>query len=178
MKLGTAKHHQKYVDKMDSLELPGCFGMTELGHGSNVMVRLAHVRMMHAVSQVTSKATCQGSFRVVPLVLAGYRNAGNVRRQHPAVCDQNTAKRGQQVLDWRCGSAWEDLHGVCAADGGRQMAGAARVCRPPAQRCRCSSRRLFICCIQWISRLECTYSKCCCITMLDTDMQAANVMCL
>ena len=45
MKLGTAKHHQKYVDKMDSLELPGCFGMTELGHGSNVMVRLGPVNV-------------------------------------------------------------------------------------------------------------------------------------
>ena len=45
MKLGTAKHHQKYVDKMDSLELPGCFGMTELGHGSNVMVRHGPVNM-------------------------------------------------------------------------------------------------------------------------------------
>lgn len=42
MKLGTARQHQKYVDKLDSLELPGCFGMTELGHGSNVMVRSAH----------------------------------------------------------------------------------------------------------------------------------------
>ena len=38
-KLGTATQHHKYFAKMDSLELPGCFGMTELGHGSNVMVR-------------------------------------------------------------------------------------------------------------------------------------------
>jgi acyl-CoA oxidase len=37
VKLGTAKHHDAYLDKMDTLELPGCFGMTELGHGSNVM---------------------------------------------------------------------------------------------------------------------------------------------
>ena len=37
VKLGTAKHHAAYLDKMDTLELPGCFGMTELGHGSNVM---------------------------------------------------------------------------------------------------------------------------------------------
>ena len=34
---GIQKHHEKYLAKMDSLELPGCFGMTELGHGSNVM---------------------------------------------------------------------------------------------------------------------------------------------
>lgn len=37
VKLGTEKHHDAYLDKMDTLELPGCFGMTELGHGSNVM---------------------------------------------------------------------------------------------------------------------------------------------
>ena len=36
-KLGTAKHHAKYLPGLDSLELPGCFGMTELGHGSNVL---------------------------------------------------------------------------------------------------------------------------------------------
>lgn len=36
-KLGTEKHHREILPKMDTLELPGCFGMTELGHGSNVM---------------------------------------------------------------------------------------------------------------------------------------------
>jgi len=36
-KLGTRTQHDKYFAKLDSLELPGCFGMTELGHGSNVM---------------------------------------------------------------------------------------------------------------------------------------------
>ncbi|KAL4422831.1 hypothetical protein ABPG75_009028 [Micractinium tetrahymenae] len=35
-KLGTEKHHN-ILRKMDTLELPGCFGMTELGWGSNVM---------------------------------------------------------------------------------------------------------------------------------------------
>lgn len=37
VKLGTEKHHRSILPKMDTLELPGCFGMTELGHGSNVM---------------------------------------------------------------------------------------------------------------------------------------------
>lgn len=36
-KLGTTKHHDAYLARMDNLSLPGCFGMTELGHGSNVM---------------------------------------------------------------------------------------------------------------------------------------------
>ncbi|MEM9671064.1 MAG: acyl-CoA dehydrogenase [Bacteroidota bacterium] len=36
MYLGTKKHHEKYLRKIGSLELPGCFAMTETGHGSNV----------------------------------------------------------------------------------------------------------------------------------------------
>lgn len=36
-KLGTARHHAEFLPKLDDLRLPGCFGMTELGHGSNVM---------------------------------------------------------------------------------------------------------------------------------------------
>ena len=36
VKLGTARHHDSLLDRMDSLDLPGCFAMTELGHGSNV----------------------------------------------------------------------------------------------------------------------------------------------
>src|SRR3954468_16104726 len=34
--LGTEKHHQRYLRAITSLELPGCFAMTETGHGSNV----------------------------------------------------------------------------------------------------------------------------------------------
>ncbi len=34
--LGTDKHHQKYLKDIGSLKLPGCFAMTETGHGSNV----------------------------------------------------------------------------------------------------------------------------------------------
>lgn len=34
--LGTEKHHRKYLKDVGSLHLPGCFAMTETGHGSNV----------------------------------------------------------------------------------------------------------------------------------------------
>jgi acyl-CoA oxidase len=34
--LGTEKHHKKYLSLIGTLELPGCFAMTETGHGSNV----------------------------------------------------------------------------------------------------------------------------------------------
>lgn len=34
--LGTKKHHDKYLPAVASMELPGCFAMSELGHGSNV----------------------------------------------------------------------------------------------------------------------------------------------
>jgi acyl-CoA oxidase len=34
--LGTEKHHRKYLHDIGTLKLPGCFAMTETGHGSNV----------------------------------------------------------------------------------------------------------------------------------------------
>ena len=36
MQLGTGHHHERYLPAIGSLELPGCFAMTETGHGSNV----------------------------------------------------------------------------------------------------------------------------------------------
>ncbi|AZQ59099.1 acyl-CoA oxidase [Maribacter sp. MJ134] len=35
-KLGTKKHHDKYLNKTGEADLLGCFAMTETGHGSNV----------------------------------------------------------------------------------------------------------------------------------------------
>ncbi len=34
--LGTQKHYDKYLTDVGTLDLPGCFAMTETGHGSNV----------------------------------------------------------------------------------------------------------------------------------------------
>lgn len=35
-RLGTKKHHDKYLERAGTLDLPGCFAMSEYGHGSNV----------------------------------------------------------------------------------------------------------------------------------------------
>jgi acyl-CoA oxidase len=35
-RLGTARHHEEYLERVGTLELPGCFAMTEWAHGSNV----------------------------------------------------------------------------------------------------------------------------------------------
>src|SRR4051812_26525767 len=34
--LGTERHHERYLHRIAKLDLPGCFAMTETGHGSNV----------------------------------------------------------------------------------------------------------------------------------------------
>src|SRR3954463_12189981 len=34
--LGTERHHEAYLRDVATMELPGCFAMTETGHGSNV----------------------------------------------------------------------------------------------------------------------------------------------
>jgi len=36
LQLGTERHHAAYLPAIGSLELPGCYAMTETGHGSNV----------------------------------------------------------------------------------------------------------------------------------------------
>lgn len=36
LNLGTKYHHEKYLKDIGTLALPGCFAMTETGHGSNV----------------------------------------------------------------------------------------------------------------------------------------------
>jgi len=36
LQLGTQRHHERYLPRVGTLELPGCFAMTETGHGSNV----------------------------------------------------------------------------------------------------------------------------------------------
>lgn len=36
LQLGTEKHHERLLRAIGAMELPGCYAMTEIGHGSNV----------------------------------------------------------------------------------------------------------------------------------------------
>ncbi|MDT8342717.1 MAG: acyl-CoA dehydrogenase family protein, partial [Longimicrobiales bacterium] len=36
LQLGTEGHHRRYLEAIGSLALPGCYAMTEIGHGSNI----------------------------------------------------------------------------------------------------------------------------------------------
>ena len=36
LRLGTQKHHERYLEAAGTMDLPGCFAMSERGHGSNV----------------------------------------------------------------------------------------------------------------------------------------------
>ena len=53
--LGTERHHAKYLPDIMSLALPGCFAMTEAGHGSDVQ---------HLRTTATYDNTGDGSFVV------------------------------------------------------------------------------------------------------------------
>ena len=51
--LGTEKHYKKYLDKVGKLEIPGCFAMTETGHGSNVKGLQTTATYNHADKTIT-----------------------------------------------------------------------------------------------------------------------------
>lgn len=36
LQLGTKRHHEQWLEKLGRLEIPGCYAMTEISHGSNV----------------------------------------------------------------------------------------------------------------------------------------------
>ncbi|HCW06782.1 MAG TPA: acyl-CoA oxidase [Cytophagales bacterium] len=51
--LGTEKHHKKYLHDIGTLELPGCFAMTETNHGSNVKGIETTATYHHATKTIT-----------------------------------------------------------------------------------------------------------------------------
>jgi acyl-CoA oxidase len=86
--LGTEKHHRQYLRDVGTLVLPGCFAMTETGHGSNVRgiettATYQHGTrsfIIHTPNQLAQKeyignAACPRSDRV--LVVGGMRAASS-----------------------------------------------------------------------------------------------------
>jgi acyl-CoA oxidase len=84
--LGTKRHHDKYLKQIATLELPGCFAMTEAGHGSNVQKLettatydpdtrefVVHTPTDEAHKEYIGNAACHGRMAVVfaQLVVAG-----------------------------------------------------------------------------------------------------------
>lgn len=51
--LGTASHHQQYLEKTGKAEILGCFAMTETGHGSNVKDLETTATYDHATQTIT-----------------------------------------------------------------------------------------------------------------------------
>jgi acyl-CoA oxidase len=76
--LGTEKHHRKYLKDIGTLALPGCFAMTETGHGSNVRgiettatydrkthSFTIHTPHPHAKKEYIGNAACHGEMATV-----------------------------------------------------------------------------------------------------------------
>ena len=76
--LGTERHHRRYLRDVGTLALPGCFAMSELGHGSNVRDILTEARydrdtgefVIHTPSEAARKewignAACHGRLATV-----------------------------------------------------------------------------------------------------------------
>jgi acyl-CoA oxidase len=76
--LGTRRHHERYLKPTATLELPGCFAMTEGGHGSNVQQlkttatydRHSHEFVLHtpvaeAHKEYIGNAACHGRIAAV-----------------------------------------------------------------------------------------------------------------
>jgi acyl-CoA oxidase len=76
--LGTEKHHKKYLKDIGTLELPGCFAMTETGHGSNVRgiettatydhatkSFMIHTPVAQAQKEYIGNAACHGQMATV-----------------------------------------------------------------------------------------------------------------
>jgi acyl-CoA oxidase len=84
--LGTTKHHRKYLEAIGTLDLPGCFAMTETNHGSNVkgiettatydhatQSFTIHTPNEHARKEFIGNAACHGQMATVfaKLILDG-----------------------------------------------------------------------------------------------------------
>ena len=59
--LGTQRHHEAYLEKISTLQLPGCYAMTETGHGSNVRELETTARYDHEARELVLHSPTRAS---------------------------------------------------------------------------------------------------------------------
>ena len=113
MFLGTEEHHKKYLPKVASLELQGCYAMTEMGRGSNVrdletVARYDHETdefVIHTPSETARKEWIGGAGRYATLatvyaqLLVGEENHGVHAFLVPLRDDQGDPLPGVRIED-------------------------------------------------------------------------------
>ena len=135
--LGTERHHERYLPGMADLSLPGCFAMTETGHGSDVQSILTTATydpaedelVVHSPSPAARKDYIGGAARDARLaaVFAQLVVDGESHGVHcvlvPIRDESGAAMPGVTITD--CGSKM----GLRGVDNGRLMFDEVRVPR-------------------------------------------------
>lgn len=135
--LGTERHHERYLPAMADLSLPGCFAMTETGHGSDVQSLLTTAThdpdtdelVIHSPSPAARKDYIGGAARDARLaaVFAQLVVSGENHGVHcvlvPIRDESGAALPGVTIGD--CGAKM----GLRGVDNGRLMFDSVRVPR-------------------------------------------------
>ena len=135
--LGTERHHERYLPAMADLSLPGCFAMTETGHGSDVQSILTTATfdpesdelVIHSPSPAARKDYIGGAARdarlaaVFAQLVVGGENHGVHCVLVPIRDESGAALPGVTIGD--CGSKM----GLRGVDNGRLLFDSVRVPR-------------------------------------------------
>jgi len=135
--LGSERHHKEYLPETGTLELPGCFAMTENGHGSNVFdietearydpetqEFVVHTPVDRAHKEYIGNAAAHGRMAVVfAQLIVGHDRHGVHALLVPIRDEQMNPMPGVRIED--CGEKL-GLHGV---DNGRLWFDQVRVPR-------------------------------------------------
>ena len=138
--LGTERHHERYLAPMMSLELPGCFAMTETGHGSDVQ----SLRTTATYDAATPGVRRPHAGRRGPQGLHRQRGAGRPGggRLRPA---RQRAGSSTASTPWSSRSATRPVGPCPASHRGLRPQGRAQRRRQRAavvrRRCACRARR-------------------------------------
>ena len=136
-RLGTARHHERYLRDIASLELPGCFAMSESGHGSDVRSIRTQARydadaqefVIHTPDETARKDWIGNAARHARLaaVFAQLDVAGEAQGVHaflvPVRSPSGEVLPGIEIED--CG----DKMGLQGVDNGRLRLSAVRIPR-------------------------------------------------